>query len=417
MSCLNKKKGKSTVVLYGKTIAYKMICVVLGFLSSILINRCLGVALRGEYTVITNWASLLQLFLNLGIGTAYPAIKRRNAERGKAVFSTVTLCMVGLYMLSAAILFPFVDIAVKYIIAIAFITAVENLLIFIAVIEDVSLRNVINIITSCIHIFILLIIFFWLPKNINAVLFAIIVDHLVLCCSFIMLYKVQVLDFSLLDRKIMREILAIAMPAMLMNILMYLNYHADVLFLSVITKSNIEVGLYGTAVTLGNMLWIVPDAFKDILYNRATKKDNPDEIILAIVSNFIICIIIFIGFTLLGKWFLNLMYGKEYVAAYSIVLMLFVGTLPMVLYKLIHPIYIVNGKTNIVVIALATAVISNFVGNLVLIPRLGGMGAAIASVISYSLCGIVFYRKFTNDYSVNMLSSVKIMMRKIKKML
>ena len=49
---------KSLIGLYGKTVVYKLICVVVGFLNSILINRCLGVALRGEYTTIINWASM-----------------------------------------------------------------------------------------------------------------------------------------------------------------------------------------------------------------------------------------------------------------------------------------------------------------------------------------------------------------------
>lgn len=412
MNYFNDKKGKSTVALYGKTVVYKLVCVAIGFLNSILINRCLGVTLRGEYTTITNWASLVQLFLNLGIGTAYPAFKRRNPENGKIIFSTIVLCMTSLYFVLASLMFPFVDSSVKYIIAIAIITAIENLLIFIAVVEDVSKRNAINIVTSCIHTCVLIFVFFILTQNLNAVLFAVIFDHLVLCCSFVFLYRIKEFSFRLINKKVIKDILVVAIPAMLMNMLMYLNYHADVLFLSEITKNNVEVGLYGTAVTLGNMLWIVPDAFKDILYNRATKKDNPDEVVVAIICNFIICIVILIGFVILGKWFLNLMYGQEYVAAYPLVLMLFTGTLPMVLYKLIHPIYIANGKTKIVVILLSIAVVSNFVGNILLIPRLEGMGAAIASVISYSICGVAFYFKFTKDFSVNILSSVKMMIKR-----
>ncbi len=415
MSYSKEEKGKSIVILYGKTVTYKLICVVIGFLNSVLINRCLGVALRGEYTTITNWASLMQLFINFGIGTAYPAFKRKYPENGKKVFSTITLCLACFYLAIAVVVFPLIETSTKFIIAIAFITAVQNLLIFIAVVEDVSKRNKINIVTSCFHTFILILILFLFPRNLIAVLLAVIVDHVALCLSFVYLYKIKEIDFHILTWRVIKEILIVAIPAMLMNMLMYLNYHADVLFLSEITKNNIEVGLYGTAVTLGNMLWIVPDAFKDILYNRAAKKDNPDEVVVAIICNFIICIIILIGFVFLGKWFLNFMYGKEYVAAYPLVLMLFTGTLPMVLYKLIHPIYIANGKTKIVVILLSIAVISNFIGNIVLIPRLEGMGAAIASVISYSICGVAFYIKFTRDFSVNVLSSVKTMIRKIER--
>lgn len=412
---LINRKEKSVVAIYGKIVSYKLICVVIGFLNSILINRCLGVALRGEYTTITNWASLLQLFLNLGIGTAYPAFKRRYPEQGKIIFSTLTLVVAIFYLVVAVVLFPFVSTSTRFIIAIALLTTVENLLIFIAIVEDVSKRNAINIVTSCIHTGVLCLVFFFFRKNLFLVLAAIIFDHLVLCCSFVYLYRLKEINFNLITKKLLKEILIIAIPAMLMNMLMYLNYHADVLFLSEITKNNVEVGLYGTAVTLGNMLWIVPDAFKDILYNRAAKKDNPDEVIIAIICNFLLCIVILIGFVILGKWFLNFMYGQEFVAAYPLVLMLFVGTLPMVLYKLIHPIYIANGKTKVVVILLAIAVASNFVGNLILIPKFEGMGAATASVISYSICGVAFYLKFTKDYSVKVLLSIKSVLKRMKK--
>ena len=412
---VNNRKEKSVVAIYGKIVSYKLICVVIGFLNSILINRCLGVALRGEYTTITNWVSLLQLFLNLGIGTAYPAFKRRYPEQGKIIFSTLTLVVAIFYLVVAVVLFPFVSTSTRFIIAIALLTTVENLLIFIAIVEDVSKRNAINIVTSCIHTGVLCLVFFFFRKNLFLVLAAIIFDHLVLCCSFVYLYRLKEINFNLITKKLLKEILIIAIPAMLMNMLMYLNYHADVLFLSEITKNNVEVGLYGTAVTLGNMLWIVPDAFKDILYNRATKKDNPDEVIIAIICNFLLCIVILIGFVILGKWFLNFMYGQEFVAAYPLVLMLFVGTLPMVLYKLIHPIYIANGKTKVVVILLAIAVASNFVGNLILIPKFEGMGAATASVISYSICGVAFYLKFTKDYSVKVLLSIKSVLKRMKK--
>lgn len=404
---------KSLIGLYGKTVVYKLICVVVGFLNSILINRCLGVALRGEYTTIINWASMLQLVLNLGIGTAYPAFKRRHPVSAKSVYSTLTLGVALIYFMLMLIVFPFSSQSVKFILAIAFLTTIENLLIFIAIVENVSKRNAINIVTLCIHTCILLVIFLFFEKKLPVVLLAIMLDHIVLCCTFVISYKLCEINFKLLNGQTIKEIFKIAIPTMLMNMLMYLNYHADILFLSTMTKNNIEVGLYGTAVTLGNMLWIIPDAFKDVLYNRASKRDNPEEVIVAVICNFLLCIVILIGFVILGRWFLGFMYGQDYIAAYPLVLILFVGTLPMVLYKLIHPIYIANGKTKTVVILLSIAVISNFLGNILLIPRYEGIGAAIASVISYSICGIAFYIKFTKDYSVRLLTSIY----KIKKII
>lgn len=398
---------KSVVKMYGKTVSYKLICVMIGFINSILINRCLGVSLRGDYTTITNWASLLQLILNLGIGTAYPAFKRRYKETSKTIFTTLVIIISSIYFIILVCTFPLMSHEIRYICMIAYLTTIENFLIFIAIVEDVSKRNLINIITSLIHTGILGIIFITFRYNLEAILGAVMLDHITLCIAFVKVYKIGKFDFKSINVCLLKELFVIAIPAMLMNMLMYLNYHADVLFLSGMTHDSVEVGLYGTAVTLGNMLWIVPDAFKDIMYNRAAKKDNPREVIIAILCNFLICIVVLIGFIFLGKWFLKTMYGADFEDAYSLVLILFAGTLPMVLYKLIHPIYIANGKTKTVVVLLGLAVIINIIGDIILIPTFKGLGAAIASVISYMICGVIFFFKFKLDYNISIYKIIK----------
>ena len=393
-------KIRNIVQSYGKPVGFKLTCVIIGFVNSILINRCLGVALRGEYTLITNWASLLQLFLNLGIGSAYPAFKRRKGKSAKKIFATITFLISLFYGLIVIIAIPFSTMQVKYVILIAFITTVENLLVFIAIVEDVTKRNAINILTASFHTIVLVGIFLLFRQNLHAMMVAILFDHIVLCVAFVVVYKTYEIDLREINFNLLKEVFYVAIPAMLMNMLMYLNYHADVLFLGALTNNSVEVGLYGTAVTLGNMLWIIPDAFKDVIFNRAAKKDNPKEILFAIMINFLLCLVIIVGFLFCGRCFLWLMYGEDYVDAYPLVLLLFIGTLPMILYKLIHPIYIANGNTGVVVRLLGIAVGVNIIGNFLLIPEFAGKGAAISSVVSYSICGIAFYRRFKKDYDI-----------------
>lgn len=402
------------VGMYGITVFYKLVVVILGFVSSILINRCLGVELRGVYTTITNWASLMQLFLNLGIGTAYPAIKRRYPKESKSIFSTIALFMLIIYAVIFCGVGLFFNVNARYSLIIAYVTTVENLIIFIALVEDVKKRNIINVVTAVFHTLVLLFVYLFFKYNLYAVLWSVIIDHLVLSTCLIIINKIWDFNVKALKKSILIELFKIAIPAMFMNMLMYLNYHADVLFLSGITKDNYVVGLYGTAVTLGNMLWIIPDAFKDIIYNRVAKKDNPKEIVVAIIVNMLICCVILVGFVVLGKYFLGFMYGKDFIAAYPLVLLLFVGTFPMVLYKLIHPIYIANGKTGVVVALLSLAVITNLIGNIILIPLLSGAGAAISSIVSYMICGVAFFVKFKHDYKVNVIATIKDIKKIIK---
>ncbi len=392
-------KNNKTLKMYIKTILYKLICVLVGFLNSILINRSLGVALRGEYTSITNWASLIQLFLNLGIGTIYPSIKRENNEEAKSIISTL-LYMVGImYLVLIIILFPFLSTKVRYIAILSYLLTLENIILFVAIVEDVSKKNFINIITSILHTVVLFIIYYSFKRNLDMIILAVFLDHILLSLLLVANYKITIFDRGKINKSLLKSISYQSFPAMLMNMLMYLNYHADILFLSSMTKNSVQVGLYGTAVSLGNMLWIIPDAFKDILYNRSTKRDNPKEIKIAILINIVICIFVIIGFIFLGKWFLITMYGEEYLNSYGIALIIFIGTIPMILYKLIHPIYIANGKTSVVVILLLIAVITNILGNIILIPQFEGIGAALSSVISYSICGIAFYLRFVKDYN------------------
>ena len=57
-------------------IVIRVLTVGLNFVSNVIINRSLGLELKGQYTTILNYANFLQLFLNLGICYAYPMLKK-----------------------------------------------------------------------------------------------------------------------------------------------------------------------------------------------------------------------------------------------------------------------------------------------------------------------------------------------------
>ena len=70
----------------------------------------------------------------------------------------------------------------------------------------------------------------------------------------------------------------------------------------------------------------------------------------------------------------------------------------MIAFKLIHPIYVNNGKAKIIIYLLSISVIVNIISSWILIPNWGAFGAATASVISYTICGILFFVKFYYDF-------------------
>lgn len=396
-----KMKNDSTIKQYGLSVGYKLLCVALSFGNSVLINRCLGVELRGEYTAITNLAGLLQLLLNLGIGNAYPVFKRKEPDKAKNIFSTLLYCQLVIYLCISIPVVIIAPVFYKYVAIIVVLCVIENQVIFISIVENVVEKNRLNLVTTIIYMLNLFITYYAFRYNVTAVMIAVIADHCLLIFGLIIRFKIFEFKPSLLSAEMLRKIFRVSIPAMLMNILMYINYHADILFLQYMIEDYYMIGLYGTAVTLGNMLWILPDAFKDVIYNRSTKKDNPEEISFAIILNMCLCFGVLVGFVFLGKWFLNIAYGADFIEAYPMTLMLFVGTFPMILYKLIHPLYISRGNTRIAVSLLSIAAVINVIGNILLIPKYSAYGAAVASIFSYSVCGVAFLIKFNKDFSIS----------------
>lgn len=409
-----KTKSDSVIKQYGLSVGYKLLCVALSFGNSALINRCLGVELRGQYTVITNLASLLQLLLNLGIGNAYPVFKRKEPDKAKTIFSTALYCQLILYTCISIPVIIAVPLFYKYVAIIAVLCVIENQVIFVSIVENVVEKNKFNLVTTLIYMFNLFITYYVFRYNMTAVMIAVIADHCLLTLGLIIKFKINDFKPALLNIGMLGKIFRVSIPAMLMNILMYINYHADVIFLQYMVEDYYMIGLYGTAVTLGNMLWILPDAFKDVIYNRSAKKDNPEEIALSIILNFIICACVLAGFVFLGRWFLNVVYGADFAEAYPLTLMLFAGTFPMILYKLIHPLYISKGNTKIVVSLLSVAAIINVIGNILLIPKYSAYGAAVASIFSYSVCGVVFLIKFNKDFSISAKKVIEFSKQKLK---
>jgi O-antigen/teichoic acid export membrane protein len=183
---------------------------------------------------------------------------------------------------------------------------------------------------------------------------------------------------------------------MISTLLMTANYKLDILMLDAfpnVTTAN--VGVYSLGVSLAEKIWMIPDALKDILLSKLAKGKKVQEVSkvirlsLPIMIFFVLCIVI------LGQPFISFVYGAEYSDAYQITLLIITGTIFMVFYKMINSYYIVEGHRFLSFVMLLITAVINIVLNAILIPLLGMSGAAIASLISYISCGLMFTITFS----------------------
>lgn len=381
------------------TIVLRVFTIACSFISNIFINRSLGISLKGQYTSIYAYANFIQLALNLGICYAYANVKRKKQNDGKTILCTLVWIQ-SFVLLLITIISLFLDNEIACIMIIATLLICDNQLIFLAVIDDIFLRNKILVGTSILYVLLTIISFLFAKNNLNFVLICLIFRYIVEIIWISYKFKYFTFNTKLLTKHLLKNILKIGIPTAVLAVLISCNYNIDIFILNLLKCDNTQIGIFGVAYTLTNMLWVLPDAFKELVYNKTANKTSEKVIVPLIIINIIICIIICLGFAVLGKLFLEIFYGKEYVQAFTTTMILFIGVIPMIAFKLIHPVYVNQGKSAMVVKLLMVSIISNIVVSLILIPRFQAVGAAFASVISYMICSILFVIRFAKDFHI-----------------
>jgi len=403
---------------YVFSIISKIVNIILSFINAVLINRYLGATLKGEYAYILNIVNIISLTLTLGLGQAYSYFKRMNTKNIKKIFISIFILQSICYIIIA---YGFTQIIINrniiIVLILSIITIFNSQISYVALIENINLKNKINIISIISYTVIILFIFLISSENliiiIGALALKLFIDTFLIFKNFKFINEI---NLKFLNFKFVSKILFFSFLPMLTSLLITFNYSIDIIILK-LYRSYEEIGVYSLGVTLANMLWLVPDSFKDVLFGKTSNEDSVGEIVFGIKFNSYLCLIIIGLFLIFGKLFITIVFGDEFIRAYLITLILFIGTIPMIFFKLINTLYISIGNQKYSFKVLAFSTISNVIMNFITIPTYGILGAAMSSVISYILCGSIFLLDFCKKYKIN-ISNVLVMKKvDIKKIL
>lgn len=258
-------------------------------------------------------------------------------------------------------------------------------------VEHPRRRNTSSLIISLSEIVLLIAIWLFWDASVSSVLtyyVCTVITNLIM--SYINLrYNPLRVRFSL--RRIV-EFIKFGFIPMLVYLCMSINYKIDIQMLKLFDNvSYADIGIYGTGVSLASKIWMIPDAVKDILLSKLVKNGKGErEVAKVLRIGLFVCAISIVALVVLGKWAILLLYGEEFELAYYVMLIMLVGVMGMIFYKMVYSYNISKGKRIVNLIFLGLAAIANIIGNAILIPLYGILGAAVMSVISYLLCGICF---------------------------
>lgn len=391
-------------VEYWVAIICKIVVILTELLITVCINRGLGVFLKGEYSYIIKMVEILYIVFSVGIGQTYSTYKRKFNESFMNDFVTLGLVQ-GLIVLLIGIVFVR-NIPIEYGIEIVVLTAVavvKAIISMIAVTENSISRNLVQVTINIMYVALLALACFLNKCTLHNVITLYALSDIIRVIVLMHIYKMKpnIGKFTISE---VTKIYKTGFITMIVMLLVSLNYSVDTIMLKKMSEPY-YVGIYSVGASFSNIFLMIPDAFKDVLFGDSAKKNFSEKTAYsAIKVSLLISIIALAGFAFLGKYIIRLLYGSEYVSSYTVTLILFIGCFSLIFFKILQPVYISHGKQIRALVFLLVSALMNIISNILLIPVFNEIGAAMASVISYTVCGMFFlldYRHLVRNRKVN----------------
>ena len=167
----------------------------------------------------------------------------------------------------------------------------------------------------------------------------------------------------------------------------FFGYRADVFLLSAILADPRALGLYSLGVSLAELTFFVPDSVSTVFFPRvaSSERRSADEMVVN-VCRFTVLITLLSVVGLVPAAFVAVhVLLPDFVDSLSAFLILMPGVVALTVAKVLSSYVSGLGVPLQVAMASGTALVVNVIANLLLIPLFGILGAALASLISYSV--------------------------------
>ena len=386
---------------YVFTIFTKIMAVVIGLVASSYSNRFLGPELKGQLGRISSMLSVVAVTANFGLYQPYPYYKRKGTPEVLDRFLRIFLLQFLFYMVIGV----FAAVAgrsfeLTAVCLLAPIQVLANQLSFMIMVEDVKFKNVIFFTARITNTVVTILAFYTMKRTILIALALIVIGDVI--TIVLALARMRRLPNPLrADLRFAAELVPFGFISMLTTLMLTLNYRVDTLMMGYLYHvPDVEIGFYTLGVSLSEYGWLIPDAFREVLFSRTAKSDALNEVTMSLKVNFYLTLLIILGILVMGRPAIWLLAGPEYLPAYPVTVLLVAGIVPMSWFKIIGTLLLAQGRKGIYLGMLSASVLVNIVCNAITIPLWGKMGAAAASVASYLAAGLMFLGYYLSTFHI-----------------
>ncbi len=175
--------------------------------------------------------------------------------------------------------------------------------------------------------------------------------------------------------------------------IMQMNYKLDILMLKRLSSLE-EVGYYSLAMQIAEQLWHIPYAIESIVLSRSANATDDELVHRTVASIFRVSLVIGLVSGLLiffiAPVVVPLIFGADFSHSVRMIQLVLPGILILLGFRILNSRLTGMGKPQIAIYTFLPALVINFILNLFLIPRYGGIGAAWATNVSYAAGSVTF---------------------------
>jgi O-antigen/teichoic acid export membrane protein len=409
---------KPTGYLFGSATFFVTSIVIFGlrFATSIVVARTLGVEGKGIYVLVLTISSLLLLGLNLGVSGAFTFYTASNQFKPADLFAFAVLLSLAISAAGGAIFWLayhwflqgtfLVGTLSNQMILVIISLPISLLTTFLASIllglQQIVAYNAINLVNYGTNLLFQLASALLGGGVTGAILAWLASSALALIASLYLSRQFAALDFRNMH-EILRPAFSYGIKNYIANLLTFFNYRLDSFLVNFIMGPD-SVGLYTTGVTMAELLWYIPNSLSSTLFPKVSSLDENVATRITTQScrqTLLISLPLAVLFGAAGIYLIPFFYGVDFTPSIAPFLWLLPGILSMAVSKILSANLSGRGKPQYATYTSGITVIATVVLDLVLIPTMGIVGAAIASSIAYTSSAVLSVLWFNHENQTN----------------
>jgi len=403
----------------GITFFTRLFTLAISLISSVIIARLLGPAGKGILSLVILVPSFIALIASLGIEISNVYYVGRNKYSlqdiiGNSVFTTVSVGIpVGFLLWFLA---PFISSL--------FLEGINPLFLKIAAIlipltllsayckeilrgeQRIKHYNLISLCRSAFLMLLIVLLVFILRFGVmGAIISNVLAVFGATAISWLFIRERGNYKFlPILHKEMFFDSIRFGMKGRLANILQFFNYRFDVFIVSWFLGVE-NVGYYTIAVSISELIWYIPNSIGTVLYPKVASSTIEEANLFTprvCRNSFFLTSLAACGLFALSGVLIPAIFGKVFLPSVKPLQVLLPGIVMLSLWKVLSADLIGRGMPEYYSYTAGISLIFTVFLDFILIPKMGIIGAALASTISYSLAGFLTLFWFLKKTGVNL---------------